>query len=151
MSKDTPHIQNSAARLLAVQAVYQMMTAGQPAEIVIPEYLAHRAGMEVDGETMAAPSESLFVDIVRGVEDNKGHLEGLVAANRTQREDAIAKPEPLLLSVLICGSFELMGKQATDFPIIISDYVDIAKAFFDGKEPGLVNGILDSIRKVTRG
>lgn len=152
MSKDTSSpIRNSAARLLAVQAVYQMMTGGQEPGTVIPEYLAHRAGMEVDGEKMAPPDESLFSDIVKGVNDNRDHLEGLIAANRTQREDSIAKAEPLLLSVLMCGGYELMGKQSTDFPIIISDYVEIAKAFFDGKEPGLVNGVLDSIRKVTRG
>jgi N utilization substance protein B len=151
MSKDTPsNISNSAARLLAVQAVYQMMGNGQDAKSVIPEYLAHRAGMDVDGDKMVAPNEVLFSELVKGVEENQAHLEGLISANRTRKEGSIDKPEPLLLSVLMCGGYELFGKQSTDFPIIISDYVDIAKAFFDGKEPGLVNGILDSIRKVTR-
>jgi N utilization substance protein B len=142
------NIHNSAARLLAVQAVYQMMSNQQDAATVIPEYLAHRAGMVVDGEKMVKPTESLFSDLVKGVEENHDHLNGLVAANRNAAADK--KLEPLLHAVLLCGSFELMGKQATDYPIIISDYVDIAKAFFTGKEPALVNGILDSIRKVTR-
>ncbi len=151
MAKDAPiPAQNSAARLLAVQAVYQMITNRQGPETVIPEYLAHRAGMEVDGDKMVSPNESLFADVVKGVAENSDHLEGLISASRTRPEGSGEKQEPLLLSVLMCGSFELMGKQATDFPIIISDYVDIAKAFFDGKEPGLVNGVLDSIRKVTR-
>ncbi len=153
MAKDasSSNIRNSAARLLAVQAVYQMIANDQEPGTVIPEYLAHRAGMEVDGEKMATPDEPLFADLVKGVADNRAHLEGLIAANRTQREDAVAKSEPLLQSVLLCGGYELMGKQSTDFPIIISDYVEIAKAFFDGREPALVNGVLDSIRKVTRG
>lgn len=152
MAKDAPiPVHNSAARLLAVQAVYQMITNRQGPDTVIPEYLAHRAGMEVDGDKMVTPNESLFTDIVKGVSENSAHLESLISASRTRPEGATDKPEPLLLAVLLCGSFELMGKQAIDFPIIISDYVDVAKAFFDGKEPGLVNGILDSIRKVTRG
>ena len=149
MSKDTlTNANNSAARLLAVQAVYQMISTEQDAQSLIPEYLAHRAGMEVDGQKMVTPNEPLFSALVQGVAEYRDHLEGLITANRTGNAE---KTEPLLKSVLLCGGYELMGKQDTDFPIIISDYVDIAKAFFTGKEPGLVNGVLDSIRKVTRG
>lgn len=150
MSKDTSNIHNTAARLLAVQAVYQMIRNDQAAADLVPEYLAHRVGMDMDGDgqKMATPNEPLFSEIVQGIEANREHLLGLIVANRSG--DPEKAMEPLLKSVLLCGSFELVGKQATDFPIIISDYVDIAKAFFEGKEPGLVNGILDSIRKVTR-
>lgn len=146
-SKSSVSARRSAARLMAVQAVYQILIDGQAAAIVVPEYLAHRAGMEIDGEQMVEPDEPLFAGIVQGVEARRTDLEGLIAANRPADK---AKSEPLLQATLLCGAYELLAHQETDPPLIISDYIDIAKAFFDGKEPGLVNGVLDAIRKVAR-
>lgn len=145
--KPSASARRSAARLMGAQAVYQILIDNQAAGAVVPEYLAHRAGMEIDGETMVEPDAALFSSIVQGVEGRRGDLEALIAANRPADK---AKSEPLLQAILLCGAYELLSCPETDAPVIISDYIDIAKAFFDGKEPGLVNGVLDSIRKVAR-
>lgn len=139
-----------AARLMAVQAVYQMAVNREAAPLIVNEYLGLRKGMDVDGETMVDPDESLFRDVVLGVAERVGDLAEIVAANRTVREGQIPQNEPLLQSVLLCGAYELLSRQDIDSPIIISSYVDVAKAFFSGHEPSLINGVLDSIRKVTR-
>lgn len=136
---------------MAVQAVYQMqMEREQPAALIINEYLSHRSGMEVDGEKMVPPDEKLFKNIVLGVNERLTDLDGIVQANRPQKPGQTPPNEPLLKSVLLCGSYELLAHQDIDYPIIISSYIDVAKGFFQGNEPGLVNGVLDSVRKVTR-
>lgn len=140
----------NAARLMAVQAVYQMAMNDEPAALVVNEYLGLRKNMDVDGETLVEPDESLFSDIVTGVAGRSADLAGIIAANRTQKEGQSPANEPLLQAVLYCGAYELLARQDIDFPVIISSYVDVAKAFFTGHEPSLVNGVLDSVRKVTR-
>lgn len=137
---------NSAARLLAVQAVYQMHKNDQNAEDVIREFLEHRAGMEVDGENMVPPDKEHFSTVVRGVEEHIKQLQEMVALNRGKE----GQIEPLLQAVFLCGGFELMALQAIDYPVIISDYLHVAHAFYDEGEAKLVNALLDSIRKTVR-
>ena len=115
----------------------------------LKEYL--RTNMDVDGETMVEPDGNLFKAIVNGVAERQNDLTAIVNANRPLKERQVYADEPLLMAVLLCGSYELLSHQDIDTPIIISGYVDVAKAFFSGHEPGLINGILDSVRKVTRG
>lgn len=148
--KPSATARKKAARLMAVQAVYQMAVNRREPAFVIDEYLFLRKNMEVDGETMVEPDESLFRDIVLGVAERQDDLAGIVAANRPKREDQIVVDEPLLEAHLLCGAYELLAHQDVDFPVIISTYVDVAKAFFSGHEPKLINAVLDSVRKVTR-
>ena len=146
--KEGSHIaRNSAARLLAVQAVYQMHKNEQSAEEVIREFLEHRAGMEIDGDVMVPPNEEHFAKVVRGVEEHIEQLQDMVKKNR--REDA-GQAEPLLKALFLCGTFELMALQAIDYPVIISDYLHVAHAFYDEGEAKLVNALLDSVRKTVR-
>ncbi len=148
--KPSATAKRNSARLMAVQAVYQMTVNRKEAPFVVAEYMSLRAGIEVDGETIVSPDESLFKSIVLGVAERLEDLKGIVAANRPLKEGQIRVDEPLLEAVLLCGSFELLSHQDIDSAIIISSYVDVAKAFFSGSEPGLINAVLDSIRKVTR-
>lgn len=150
-AKPSPVAKKNAARLMAVQAVYQMTVNDKEAPFVIAEYLELRKNMEVDGEMMVEPDDSLFKNVVMGVAERKGDLTEIVNANRPRREGQVFADEPLLTSVLLCGSYELLARQDIDFPIIISSYVNVAKSFFSGHEPSLINGVLDSVRKVTRG
>lgn len=138
---------NSAARLLAVQAVYQMHKNEQSAEDVIREFLEHRAGMEVDGEVMVPPNEEHFVNIVKGVEEHIEQLQDMVKQNR---KEGAGQAEPLLKALFLCGTYELMVLQTIDFPVIISDYLHVAHAFYDENEAKLVNALLDSVRKTVR-
>lgn len=149
--KPSATAKRKAARLMAVQAVYQMAVNHKEAPFVVDEYLFLRTNMEVDGETMVEPDGALFKSIVMGVVDRKEDLTGIVNANRPQKEGQVYADEPLLMAVLLCGAFELLSHQDIDPPIIISSYIDVAKAFFSGHEPGLINGVLDSVRKITRG
>ncbi|MBN8521261.1 MAG: transcription antitermination protein NusB [Alphaproteobacteria bacterium] len=140
-----------AARLLAVQAIYQYLEQGGEASKLVTEFLTHRSGMIEDGETMVSPDPILFktlmVDVIARHED----MHHLVDQNRSVKEGAeLSTLEPLLRAILLCGATELTVHLKTDFPVIISDYVDISKAFYQGREPGLVNAVLDSIRKVVR-
>lgn len=147
----SPIAKNKAARLMAVQAVYQMAVNNKPAPLVINEYVHLRKGMEIDGEKMVEPDESLFRDIVLGVAERQGDLTAIVEANRPAKEEGQKRPdEPLLMAHFLCGAYELLSHQSVDSPVIISSYVDVAKAFFEGAEPGLVNAVLDSVRKVVR-
>jgi N utilization substance protein B len=146
-SKGSAKARRSAARLLAVQAVYQMHENEQGAAPVIREFLDHRAGMEVDGEKMVHPDKEHFSKLVQGVEEMREQLADMVAKNRNRQS---GEKEPLLQSIFLCGTYELMMFQDIDFPIIISDYVHVAQAFYDESESKMVNAVLDSIRKTVR-
>lgn len=151
-NKGSKKASNSAARLLAVQAVYQMHKNDQSADEVIKELLEHRAGQdyEGDGEVMVAPNEDHFMLLVRGVNEHVEQLGEMVSQNRTLKEGALPKNEPLLQAILLSGAFELMVLQAIDAPIIISDYLHVTRAFFEEGETKLVNAVLDSIRQTVR-
>jgi N utilization substance protein B len=141
----------SAARLLAVQAVYQMHKNAQDAKTVVREFLEHRAGRDVegDGDVMVSPDEAHFSALVQGVEEHIAQLDEMVTKNRGKAEGA-QKTEPLLHAIFLCGAYELMMKQDIDFPVIISDYMHVTHAFFDESEEKLVNAVLDSVRKTVR-
>ena len=138
-----------AARLMAVQAVYQAAINHKEPVFIIDEYLFLRKGMDIEGETMIEPDGTLFKNIVMGVSRRGEDLSAIVEANRPVKEGGRPR-EPLLESVLLCGTYELLAHHEIDTPIIISSYVDVAKAFFGGNEPSLINAILDSTAKVVR-
>ncbi len=150
-SKPSATARKKAARLMAVQAIYQMAVNKREPAFVIDEYIFLRKNMEIDGEQMVEPDESLFRDIVLGVSERLDDLTLIVNANRPQKEEGQAHAnEPLLMALMLCGTYELLAHQDIDFPIIISSYIEVAKAFFAGHEPSLINAMLDSVRKVTR-
>lgn len=138
----------SAARLAAVQAVYQMIANDQGAGSVIEEYKDRRFGVSVDGEELVTPDEGLFSEIVSGVEKGRDDLQALLS--ETEGEGKSPGRELLLQSVLLCGAFELGYHRDTDIGIIINDYLEVAHAFFEGGEARVVNGTLDRIGKALR-
>ena len=140
---------NSAARLLAVQTVYQMHKNDQDAESAIKEFLEHRSGVDIDGDEMVSPDHDHYSLVVRGVSEHGDQLSEMVNKNRG-KEKGGQKTEPLLQSIFLCGAFELMVLQAIDSPVIISDYLHVSHAFYDEGEAKLVNALLDSIRKTVR-
>ena len=146
----TPPVMKSSARLLAVQAVYSLFTDQKSAADLLPDYLAHYAGMEVDGETMVKPDQALFQSILEGVERDCSDLEAVINEASGEGKKLSRDKEPLLLAVLLCGSYELKNHYDIDIAIIISDYVDVAKAFFDQNEDKLVNAVLDKIAQPLR-
>lgn len=134
----------SVARLAAVQALYQMETAGAGAEAVIREFSDHRFDRDLEGVRLAQADEAFFADLVRGVVEHQGLIDRavsrrLAAGWRLERIDATAR------SILRAGAYELMRRPDVPAEVAIDEYVEIAKSFFDGAETGFINAALDAI------
>lgn len=134
---------------MAVQAIYQSFTDDKDMRLIAEEYLHYRTGMDVEGETLVEPDRALFSATVQGVAARRDDLESLIAANH-RREAGKGKLDDILQAALLCGAYELMAHLETDPPVIINDYVEVTRAFYDGAEPKLVNAVLDSIAKTIR-
>jgi len=136
--------QRGAARLGAVQALYQMDVGGCSLPAVIAEFEAHRLGRELEGMQLRAADMPFFRALVTGVVKAQRRIDPIVHA-------ALPPTWPLtridltLRAILRCGVFELTERRDVPGRVVISEYVDIAKAFFAGDEPGLVNGVLDRV------
>ena len=139
----------SVARLAAVQALYQIDLSGTPAEQVIGEFLKHRLGREIDGERYGEADPALFAEIVRGAIERQADLDRAISAALTP-DWPLERLETVLRAILRAGAFELMARSDVPAPVAINEYLDIAHAFFAGKEPGLVNGVLDRLAHVLR-
>ena len=139
----------SAARLAAVQGLYQIDLAGASSDTVIHEFARHRIGQEQDGEEFVTADPTLFADIVRGVQgrlaEGDQHLGRLL-----DRQWSLERMELLLRAILRAGTWELLANSAVAPHIIINDYIDVAHAFFAGREPGMVNGVLDKMARLLR-
>lgn len=139
----------SVARLAAVQALYQMEVSGAGAETVVREFSDHRFGADMEGEPLADADEAFFGEIVRGVLEAQAKIDQAVAkrlaANwRLDRIDATAR------AILRCGAYELMRRPDVPTEVAIDEYVEIAKSFFEGPEPGFVNACLDGLARDER-
>jgi N utilization substance protein B len=144
------HQTRSVARLAAIQALYQMEVSGAGAETVVREFIDHRFGSEIEGEPLAEADEAFFADIVRGVVKDQAKIDQLIAKRlaagwRLDRLDATVR------SILRAGAFELSALKDIPTEIVIDEYVEIANSFFEGVEPGFVNGVLDGISRDERG
>jgi transcription antitermination protein NusB len=138
----------AVARLAAVQALYQMETGGAGAETVVREFLDHRFDVDLEGERLAQADEVFFAELVRGVVSSQTEIDRAIARHlaagwRLERIDATAR------AIFRAAAFELMR---TDAPleVVIDEYVEIAKSFFDGPEPGFINAALDAIGRDAR-
>lgn len=143
------HSQRSAARLAAVQALYQMEMGGMDADTVILEFISERFGHEIDGEEYPAADQKLFADLVRGVVTHQMEIDPLVA--RTVSEDwALARLDATLRALIRTATYELMMRGDIPVKVVLSEYIDIAHAFFSGDEPGFANGVLDRVARLVR-
>lgn len=138
----------SVARLAAVQALYQMETGGAGAETVVREFLDHRFDADLEGEQLAEADQAFFAELVRGAVSSQAEIDRAIAGHlasgwRLERIDATAR------AIFRAAGYELMR---TDAPVevVIDEYVEIAKSFFDGPEPGFINGALDAIGRDER-
>ena len=139
----------SAARLAAVQALYQAELTAAPVEAVLAEFLAHRLDEEVDGVSLAAADRGLLELLVRSVGRERDELDDMLAA--VLDEDwPVERLETLLQILLRVGALELSRRPEAPVRVVVSEYVDLAGAFFGGKEPGLVNGVLDRLARALR-
>ena len=139
----------SVARLAAVQALYQMDVSGVGVEAVVREFGDHRFDHIIEGVDMAKADTVFFAELVRGAVKSQGDVDKIVVAHlatgwRLERIDATAR------AILRAGAFELLHGPDTPTEVVIDEYVGIAKSFFEGAEPGFVNGALDAIARHAR-
>ena len=139
-----------AARLAAVQALYQMDIGGTGVLEVVAEYEAHRLGQELDGETYLKADASWFRSIVSGVVREQTRLDPLIGS-ALQDDWALSRLDSTVRAILRAGTFELLDRKDVPVPVIVTEYVEIAHAFFEEDEPKLVNAVLDRIAKQVRG
>ncbi|MBV2186269.1 MAG: transcription antitermination factor NusB [Rhizobium sp.] len=142
--------QRGAARLAAVQALYQMDIGGTGVLEVVSEYETHRLGQEVDGDTYLKADASWFRSIVAGVVRDQKVIDPLIA-KALQDDWALSRIDSTVRAILRAGVFELLERKDVPVPVIVTEYVEIARAFFEEEEPKLVNAVLDRIAKQIRG
>jgi N utilization substance protein B len=144
-----PANQRGAARLGAVQALYQMDVGGATLPAVVGEFEAHRLGQELEGEQLRPADVAFFRSLVAGVVEEQRRIDPII-------DDALPPTWPLtridltLRAILRCGVFEILERRDVPARVAISEYVDVARAFYDADEPGLVNGVLDAVARNAR-
>lgn len=140
----------SSARLAAVQAIYQMEMTGVSADTVVGEFLHHRGGVELgEGQAVIETDKALFATIVRGVALNREDLD-LMIASLLPADWPLQRIEKVMVAILRAGAFELAHRAEVPARVAVSEYVDVANAFLDGKEVGMVNGVLDHLARIVR-
>lgn len=137
-----------AARLAAVQALYEMELGGAGSERVTADFLARGGTAQLDGKALAA-DPAFMTDLVRGFAARRADTDALVAA-ALDKGRTPGRLEAVLRAILRCGAFELLARADVDPPVVISEYVAIAGGFFDGPEPTLVNAVLDRVAHAVR-
>lgn len=149
--ESSQNARNSAARLAAVQALYQLKGNDEPVPLLIEEYRQHRLGKALDDVQTVMPDSLLFERILKGVTQyGETVQEMLAAALNKDGQQRLVPSEPLLNAILSCGAYELMSHQDIDAPILIDDYLNVTHAFYDQGEHKLVNAVLDRVRNMTR-
>ncbi len=139
----------SVARLAAVQALYQMEAGGSGVEAVVREFHDHRFVGDIDGTPLAAADEAFFDKLARGVVEHQTSVDRAIrarlAANwKLDRIDATAR------AILRCAVFELTLCPDVPVEVAMDEYIEIAKSFFSGAEPGFINGVLDAVARDAR-
>jgi N utilization substance protein B len=143
------HQSRSVARLAAIQALYQMEVSGVGAEAVVREFVDHRFDADIEGEPLAQADERFFAEIVRGVVADQSRIDQMIA-KRLAKDWRLDRLDATVRSILRAGAFELSHLSDIPTEIIIDEYLEIAKSFFEGVEPGFVNAALDAIARHER-
>ncbi len=138
-----------AARLAAVQALYQMDLASTGLTDIMAEFESHWLGGEVEGEQYRPAEAAFFRDIVGGVVREQGRLDPQINAVLT-RGWPLKRVEAVLRAVMRAGAYELACRSDVPAQVVMSEYVDVASAFVDREETGMVNAVLDQLARSLR-
>ena len=139
----------SAARLAAVQALYQQEMEGTPLPRLLKEFHDHRLGATIEDAQYVEAEREFFDDIVIGVEARRAEIDGAIAA-RLAAGWTLERLDRPMRAILRAGAYELIARPDVPVGSVISEYVDVAHAFYDKRESGFVNGLLDAIAKEAR-
>ena len=139
----------SAARLGAVQALYQIEMEGTPLAKLLREFHEHRLGATIEDDTYAEAEVDFFDDLVTGAEARRSEIDALITA-RLAEGWSLERLDRPMRAILRAGAYELIARPDVPVATVITEYVDVAHAFFDKREAGFVNGLLDAIAKAAR-
>jgi len=132
-----------------VQALYQMDIAGTDLNDILAEFESHRLGGEVDGDKYLPAEAAFFRDVVSGVVADQRNLDPAIDLVLSKGWP-LKRVEALLRAVLRAGCYELASKPDIPARVIVSEYVDVANAFVDRDETGMVNAVLDMLARNVR-
>lgn len=150
MPVDTRSRSRSAARLAAVQALYQQEMEEIPLARLLHEFHEHRLGATIGDVEYAEAETEFFDDIVSGVDARREEIDALIAA-RLAKGWTLARLDKPQRQILRAGAYELLARPEIPIGVVIGEYVDVADAFYDKREKGFINGLLDAIAKDVRG
>ena len=139
----------SAARLAAVQALYQLEMEQTAMARLLDEFHQHRLGAEIEDEQDLDADTAFFDDVVRGTHARREEIDGLISA-RLAAGWTMARIDKTMLQILRAGTYELLSRGDVPTATVISEYLDVAHAFFDQREARFVNGVLDAVAKGVR-
>ena len=139
----------SVARLAAVQALYQMEASNAGVETVVREFTDHRFDRDLEGEALAAADEAFFAELVRGVVESQREIDAAVV-KRLATGWKLDRLDATVRAILRSGTYELSHRDDVPVEVVIDEYVELAKSFFEGPEPGFVNGALDKVAQDVR-
>ena len=139
----------SAARLAAVQALYQQEMEDTPIARLLCEFHEHRLGATIEDEQYFDAERDFFDDVVSGVDSRRSEIDEAIAAKLAEGWSLERLDRPMR-AILRAGTYELLARKDVPVGSVISEYVDVAHAFYDKRESGFVNGLLDAVAKEAR-
>ena len=139
----------SAARLAAVQALYQHDMEGTPLPRLLKEFHDHRLGATIEDAEYHAAERDFFDDLVTGADSRRDEIDTLIKG-RLAEGWTLERLDRPMRAILRAGAYELIARADVPVGSVISEYVDVAHAFYDKRESGFVNGLLDAIAKEAR-
>jgi N utilization substance protein B len=139
----------AAARLAATQALYQREMEGTPTTALLHEFHQHRIGATIEEAEYVEADVAFFDDLVTGTEARQSQIDAAIAA-RLASGWTLERLDKPMKAILRCGTYELMARVDVPVGATISEYVDVAHAFYERREAGFVNGLLDAIAKDVR-
>lgn len=149
MTSATRSRSRSAARLAAVQALYQHEMEGTPIPRLLKEFHEHRLGATIEDVEYADAEHDFFDDVVSGVHARLSDVDAAISAKLASGWSLERLDRPMK-AILRAGTYELLARKDVPAPSVISEYVDVAHAFYDKRESGFVNGLLDAVSKEVR-
>ena len=139
----------AAARLAAVQALYQHEMEGTAVPALLHEFHQHRLGATIEDVDYAEAEVDFFDDLVKGTAARLGEID-LAIEGKLASGWSLARLDKPMKAILRAGTYELLARADVPVGAIISEYVDVAHAFYERREAGFVNGLLDAIAKDVR-
>jgi N utilization substance protein B len=139
----------TVARLAAVQGLYQIALNGTTARTVVDEFCAFRLTAEVEGVPLGAADREFFSDVVLGTSENRTDIDARLNAALSKGR-TLERIEAVMAAILRAAAYELMVRLDVPSAVVIDEYVEVAKSFFDEAQVGLVNGVLDRLARELR-